>query len=282
MPRYDSSLSAWQPHAGRVPGTDLPYLAAGSGEAVLFLHGWAAFKEIWWGTLRAVMPRYHGVALEWPGHGAAPPLEDVVGLDDLAALAQRSCVALGLTRVTVVGHSMGGRVAALLALTNPELVARLVLVDAALDPAHIAPYGRRMLQMREIERGIVLSRVLGRGFGRLLPPAPHDHRGGYVRPYLRRAYYEGLAHSGMLHRYVSALYAESLDTRLPEITQPTLVISGARDPLVLPRQARRAAERIPDARLVLIPGALHNPMDERPAVFYRALLQFLDAVPPRA
>lgn len=274
------TMPSQQPIEARVPELALHYLHVGSGHPVLFLHGWAAFKEIWWGTLRAVAPRYHGVALEWPGHGGSPAVSDVSGLTDLVALTVKACALLGMERITVVGHSMGGRVAALLALLHPTLVARLVLVDAALDPSHIAPYGRRMLQLREVERTIVVSRWLSRGFGRVVKPAEHDHEGGLVRPFLRRAYYNGLADSQALHRYVTALYDESLDERLPEIKQPTLVVSGARDPLVLPRQARRAAQRIPNAQLQLIPRAQHTPMDDQPGAFYRVLLDFLDSVPP--
>ncbi len=257
----------------------LQYLEAGAGHPVMLLHGWAAFKEIWWGTLRALAPRYHGIALEWPGHGSSPPIAEIKQLSDLAALAAQSCELLGLERVTVAGHSMGGRVAALLALLQPRLVARLVLVDAALDPQHIAPYARRMLQPQVLERSITLCRWLGNGFGRLVPPAAHDHRGGLLRPALRRARYNALADPATLHHYVSSLYEESLEERLPEIMQPTLVVSGARDPLVRPQQAREAARLIPNAQLELIPRALHNPMDDRPAEFYRVLLRFLDATP---
>jgi pimeloyl-ACP methyl ester carboxylesterase len=175
---------------------------------------------------------------------------------------------------------MGGRIAALLALLHPDLVARLVLVDAALDPAHIAPFGKRMLDLRDIERTVVLSRLVGRGLGPLLRPAAHNHRGGFIRPFLRRSYYTGLADPHVLQQCAMGLFDESLDDRLAEIRQPTLVISGERDPLILPRQARRAAEAIPNARLQIIRRALHTPMDDRPAEFQRVLLDFLDTVPP--
>jgi pimeloyl-ACP methyl ester carboxylesterase len=276
----NQAITPWQPTAAIVPGLDLHYLHAGSGHPVVLLHGWAAFKEIWWGTLRAVAPRYHGIALEWPGHGRSRPVADLIRLADLANLVVRACDTLRLQHITVVGHSMGGRVAALLALLHPELVTRLVLVDAALDPAHIAPYGKRMLALREVERTVALNRRIGRGLGWLLQPAPHDHRGGLIRPFLRRAYYTGLADPQVLHQFVTGLYEESLDDRLPEIRQPTLIVSGERDPLVLPRQARRAAELMPHAHLRIIPRAFHTPMDDRPAEFHRVLLNFLDSVPP--
>lgn len=272
----------WRPAESVVPGLDLPYLEAGAGHPVVLLHGWAAFKEIWWGTLHAIAPRYHGMALEWPGHGASQPRSGAAKLTDFADLVVQTCAILGLERITLVGHSMGGRIAALLALLHPELVARLVLVDAALDPVHMAPYSKRMLELREIQRTVVLSRLVGRGLGPLLRPAAHDHRGGFIRPFLRRSYYTGLADPHVLQQCAMGLFDESLDDRLPEIGQPTLVISGERDPLILPRQARRAAEAIPNAQLQIIRRALHTPMDDRPAEFQRVLLDFLDTVPPVA
>lgn len=264
------------PRAQRLPRLGLSYLEAGSGTAVLLLHGWAAFKEIWWGTLRALAPRYRGVALEWPGHGTSPALEQVRGLDDLVELAARACAELGLAQVVAVGHSLGGRVAALLALAHPDLVTRLVLVDAALDPAYLAPFCRRMLELRAVERSVRLSRRLSAALRRVVASVPHEHGGGLIRPLLRRIYFNGLADPRALHAYVTALYAESLDQRLSAIRQPTLVVTGARDPLVHPAQARRAAQTIPQARLCVIPGAFHTPMDEQPAAFQRALLDFLE------
>jgi 3-oxoadipate enol-lactonase len=269
-----------QPHESIIPDLQMHYLQSGSGHPVVFLHGWAAFKEIWWQTLEALAPYYHGIAFEWPGHGRSPARSEVTSLTDLAELVAQGCSKLGLRQVTVVGHSMGGRIAALLALAYPELVSRVVLANAALDPTHLARYGRRMLQMKELERTLALHRRLGRGLGRWLSPADHRHSGGFVRPFLRRAYYQGLADPATLHRYLTALYAESLDQHLPEIHQPTLVLTGEYDPLVSPRQACLAAERIPNARLHIIPRTLHTPMDDRPHEFNRVLLQFLRTTPP--
>jgi pimeloyl-ACP methyl ester carboxylesterase len=270
----------WQPIEASVADTGLHYLKAGSGHPIILLHGWAACKEIWWYTLQMLAPNYHAIAFEWPGHGRSPAIPSVSSLADLAELVAQSCTALGLHQVTIVGHSMGGRVAALLALNYPELVTRLVLVGAALDPAHIAPYARLMLNLRRVERTVALHRYLGRGLEWLLAPASHNQPGGLLRSFLRRAHYHGLADPQALHRYVTALYADSLDQHLPDIHQPTLIISGERDPLVLPRQAYRAAECIPNARLHIIPRAFHAPMDERPDEFGRVLLDFLNTTPP--
>jgi pimeloyl-ACP methyl ester carboxylesterase len=267
-----SAGGLWYLHAG--PGDPATGTGAwAAADPVVFLHGWAAFKEIWWGTLRRISDRYSAVALEWPGHGASSP-EPQPTLASLVHLTVRACTELGLERVTLVGHSMGGNVAAHVALAHPDLVARLVLVDAALDARHIAGYGRRFLDPAVLQGTVRSSRQLSSTLSRFR--AGHDHRGGLVAPYLRRAHYNGLADDVALHGYLRSLYDTPLTDRLPQIGQPTLVITGALDPLVLPRQARLAAAAIPNARLAVIPASLHTPMDERPAAFARVLRRFLD------
>lgn len=263
------------PRESTLPELGLRYLEAGSGPAVLFLHGWAAFAEIWWGTMRALAPRYHVIALEWPGHGSTPAGDTNISLNELATRAAGAVEALGVGPVTVVGHSLGGRVAALQALDHPTTVSRLVLVDAALNPAYISPLGKRLLTPRELQLTQWLSGLLGRGVGPL-QPSDNDHSGGLVGPYLRRARYEALADPRALQMYLRELLTGEVEQRLGQLQLPTLVITGARDPLVSPRQARRAAELIPGAELCVLPRAMHNPMDDSPADFYSALLEFLD------
>ena len=244
-----------------------------AGDPVVFLHGWAAFKEIWWGTLRRISDSYPAVALEWPGHGSSTAVLEPTWVA-LVQLTVQAWAELDPRRVTLVGHSMGGNVAAHVALAHPDLVARLVLVDAALDARHIAGYGRRFLDPAVLAGTVRSSRQLSVALKRF--QAGHDHRGGLVAPYLRRAHYNGLADDVALHGYLHSLYDTPLTERLPLIGQPTLVITGALDPLVRPRQARLAAAAIPNARLAVIPASLHTPMDDRPAAFARVLRRFLD------
>ena len=265
----------FMPREANLPELGLRYLEAGSGPPVLFLHGWAAFAEIWWGTMRALASCYHVIALEWPGHGSTPAGAESISLAELASRSAGAVEALGIGPVTLVGHSLGGRVAALQALDFTATVSRLVLVDAALNPVYISPVGRRLLTPRELRLTQWLSRLLGHGFGPLRP-STHDHTGGLIRPYLRRSRYAALADPRSLQVYLNDLLTGDVEQRLHELKLPTLVVTGARDPLVSPRQARRAAELIPDARLAVLPRALHNPMDDSPAAFYRVLLEFLD------
>jgi len=86
-----------------------------------------------------------------------------------------------------------------------------------------------------------------------------------------------LVEASVLFAFLAALREGSLADRLSEIAQPTLVLVGERDPLIRPHQARDLARQIPHAQLCLVKRAYHCPMDEQPAAFNRALIDFLSA-----
>jgi 3-oxoadipate enol-lactonase len=255
----------------------LAYLQAGDrGPALVMLHGWGAFKELWWSTLASLGRDHRCYAVDFPGHGASP----IGRADSIAALADAVaalCDALGLGAITLIGHSMGGSVACELALRRPELVQRLILVDAAVDP-HLMPGFARTYLMPH--NGWTLFRLMLLG-ARIASPlgatVPHNHGGGWLRPWLRRGSYLAYFEPEALYRLYRSLFATRAGDTLRQIAAPTLVISGQLDSVVPPRHSRRVARTIPGARYVEIPGALHNPMDERPRSFERAVREFLAA-----
>jgi 3-oxoadipate enol-lactonase len=255
--------------------TDLRYLAAGNGSrAVVFIHGWSAFKEIWWSAMTAVAPYARTYAPDLPGHGgsARHPARDMA---DLAAVMTDFCIARGLHNVTLVGHSMGGNIAVELALTHPALVQRLVLVNPAIQGPEMPRYTRSYLQRDHGWLAWRASMALARGVGTFSGLVPHQHGGGMVRPIVRRLGYMARHDPELLHRLLGALFQNALLPRLPGITQPTLVVAGQLDPLVPLNLSRRVANAIPGAQLIIMPRCAHNPMDEQPAAFEAALLRFL-------
>ncbi len=253
----------------------LCYLQAGTdGPVVLLLHGWGGFKELWWSTMLALAPMYRVFALDMPAHGGSPPA-GLTTMGDLARLIAAFCVAHGFASPTVVGHSLGGNVALELALLRPDLVKRLVLVDAATDALrlplfarlhHNIGYGWASLRVRLWLNALL--RLPGSG-------VPHLHGGGIVRPWLRRSFYMLQHDPDGLQRILLGLFANPLAERLPQVQATTLVVSGQFDTLVSPALSREVARHIHGARFVLIPGAMHNPMDEQPQLFARILLDFL-------
>ncbi|HEU4326114.1 MAG TPA: alpha/beta hydrolase [Roseiflexaceae bacterium] len=253
----------------------LSYLRAGAeGPAVVLLHGWSAFKEIWWSTLIALAPHARAFAPDMPGHGDSA-LGSSLRMALIAERAGRFCDDLGLGRITLVGHSMGGNVALELALARPDLVERLVLVDPALEGSAMPIYTRSYLGQVYGWAVMRASMTLAAQAGRLGRLIPHLHGGGMLRPALRRASYWPRHDAAALHWLLRDLIGSSVAARTAELRVPTLVISGEFDPLVPPALSERAAAAIPNARYALIRGAAHNPMDERPQAFEQALLEFL-------
>lgn len=272
-PQRDPALITGAYHAGLA----ISYLQAGAaGPPVLMLHGWGAFKELWWSTLGGLGRDHRCFALDLPGHGASP-LGQAATLPALAATVAAFCDDLGLSAITLMGHSMGGAVAVELALLRPDLVHHLVLVDAAID-AHLMPIYAQVYLIPTFGWALLrLSQALGRAMRPLTTQVPHAHGGGWVRPWLRRTAYLALFEPEGLHRLYRSLFATRAGPRLGLLAAPTLIISGQFDGLVPTANSRRLVRLIPGARYAEIRGALHNPMDERPYDFEQAVRAFLAA-----
>ena len=235
------------------PSRHSPAIAAQAGEGppLLLLHGLAGSARWWQHNLPALSAAFEVRALDFPGFGSSHRRARF-DLARAAAQIVRLMDREGIARAHVMGHSMGGLVAGGLAADFPDRVSRLVLVDAgflALDRA-------------------TWHRVTG-----LVTTAPRS--GLSILPVLL----EDTWRSGplrMLEATVQLLQAD-WNRKLPGIRAPTLVIWGEHDRVCPPVIGRRIAELVPDARLVVIPGAAHNPMWERPTRFDREVLAFLQA-----
>jgi pimeloyl-ACP methyl ester carboxylesterase len=255
--------------------TGLHYLEAGSGDtAIVFVHGWSAFKEIWWSALLALAPYAHGFAPDLPGHGGSVQ-HPAGGMAEIAGCLADFCAARGLPKVTLVGHSMGGNIAVELALARPDLVQRLMLVNPALQGSAMPGFTRSYLRPDHGWLALRASIALANQISQFSTAIPHQHGGGMVIPIVRRLGYMARHDPELLHRLLGAMFRNPLLPRLPLITQPTLMIAGQLDPLVPVQLTRQAARAIPGAKLQLMPRAAHNPMDEQPALFESILLGFL-------
>ncbi len=255
--------------------TRLSYIEAGAtGPTIVLLHGWSAFKELWWSTLLALAPHAHAYAPDMPGHGDSPLLGSA-SMRQIAERIVRFCAALGHDRIMLVGHSMSGNIALELALGRPDLVERLVLVDPAVQPAELPLYTRSYLDQTFGWAVLRTSMAAARQLSLVGRFVPHAHRGGVVLPALRRVTYMARHDADALRVLLDNLFENPIGPRLAEVRVPTLVISGEFDPLVPAPLSRRVAAAIPDAQYAVIRRAAHNPMDERPREFNAVLLDFL-------
>ena len=212
-------------------------------------------------------PRIQTLAITRPGWapGTAP-----LGLEGNAIAAREALDRARLSRAVVVGHSLGGAVAAWLAAMEPERVVSLVLVAPAADTHSITALDR-VLATPVV--GDVLSAALLGAAGGAAAAGPVRRiigsRLGIDPRYLqssaallrrRDAWRSFVAEQRMLIRDLPAL-----EQRLDEIVAPTTVVAGTADHVVPINSARSVARRIKGGSLVELAGAHHLLVQQRPA-----------------
>ncbi len=283
-----------EPRCVAVDGLRWAVRVAGSGPALLLLHGFTGSGRSWDGgpadaavglAEAAVAAGFTTIAPDLPGHGGTAWREGgrsrpaelsratiERSADDLPPLLR----ALGHARAHVVGYSMGARVALRLAISHPACVASLVLEAPS---AGIADAGGRAAR-RAVDDA--LARAIERdGMERFIDAwertpvlAGEAHLAAGERANLREI---RLAHdpAGLAAslRAAGQGVMEPLQGRLREVASPTLVIVGADDPVR--ERAAAVAAGIRGARLAVVDGAGHAPHLEAPAVFQRLVLEFV-------
>ena len=231
-------------------GYSVRYEIAGRGEPVVLVHGLSGSTRWWSRNIPALAERYSVYLLDLPGFGAMRRLRSRFVLAEAASWLSAWMEAVGLESAHLVGHSMGGYVCVRLAARGPEVVRRLVLVAPAGVPA-----GRSMFGYL----GPLLSAVR------------------YATPtFLPVLVYDALRMGPVtLWRAARDLLAEDVRADLQRIEAQTLLIWGENDTLVPPALGGVLREEIPDSRLLVLNGAAHVPMFDRPVEFNAALLAFL-------
>lgn len=247
----------------------------GTGDAVLFVHGFPLDSRMWSEQLERIPRRFRLLAPDLRGFGSTARGDAALSMDrfadDLAGLLDH----LGIERVVVCGLSMGGYVAFALWRRHADRIRALVLcaTRAGADTEEVRR-GRFALAGRVQESG---SRVAAdEQIPRLLSDRTMEER-PEVADRVRE-----MIESTDRATIVAALEAMAArpdsTPQLATIDVPTLVIAGAEDVMVTADEIQRLADEIPDARIQAIPGAGHLPPLERPVEFNRALVHFLEAM----
>ena len=248
----------------------LPTLhSSGEGPAVLLLHPLGVDRSFW----DEVVPALDGfevLTYDFPGHGATPTPEEPYTVEDLADQARTLLAEAGHARVDVVGVSLGGLVAQQLAADGPQLVRRLVVVDAVA----VYPEPLRAMWRDRAAR------------------APAEGMEPFVDPTLALWFTaDALATGGPLvesvraqlqaadpHGYALACRAlERADVTgvLDRIGAPALVVCGEDDAPPFTAAASDLATRLPGGRVVWLAPARHAGVLEQPEQFRAALAEFL-------
>lgn len=221
----------------------------GAGEPVILLHGLAGSSKWWSNNVQALARQFQVYVLDITGFGRRRGSQRFM-LETASRYLAGWMDQVDIERAHLIGHSMGGFIAADLAAEHPERVDRLVLVDAALFPTGF---------------GVTRSlRGLWRG-ARKLPPK-------FV-PILTA----DLLRSGPVTVLKTGHEVLTTDIRsqLNRITSPTLVIWGEHDTVVPLEIGQYLNQQIPDSDFHVISSAGHNPMWDRPEDFNRLVIPFL-------
>ena len=228
-----------------VDGLSIAHASSGSGSPVVLLHGWGATGAAMSGIALALAPDHACHTLDLPGFGDSPPPPEPRGVRDYAHLVIHWLAALGIARASFIGHSFGGRISIVLGAEHPTLVDRLILVDSAgIRPTPSTWRGIALALARAGQSlpvpgflGPVQARARDAVRGRLA--SDDDQQAGALRPTFRK------------------VISEDLRPLLPSIHAPTLLVWGELDTVTPVADAHIMEREIPDAGLVILPGAGH-------------------------
>jgi pimeloyl-ACP methyl ester carboxylesterase len=248
----------------------------GTGEPLLLMHGIGSRWQMWEPVMDRLAQHHEVIAVDLPGFGASPmpPPGAAPGIDSQAALVSEFLGQLGVERPHVAGNSMGG----LLAL---EMATRgLARSATALSPAGFASrtgmtYGRvslwlsvRLARRTARYADTLFATAVGRKLGLSLFVARPERLTGAEAAENTRA----LADAPWFDETLPALRAYQFPDPV-HIEVPVTVAWGAKDRLLWPRQARRAAHALPRARVLLLQGCGHVPTWDDPEQVAQVLLE---------
>jgi pimeloyl-ACP methyl ester carboxylesterase len=248
---------------------------------IMLLHGFGATSYTWRSWIGTLAKDHRVWSMELKGHGSAPaPPDDLYSIHDHADLVHRLIVQKDLRRLTLVGHSMGGGVALLVALRllEEERLERLVLVSSAAYPQRLPPFialagrgrlsewGLRFFPKRFLIRWVLRSIVFD-------PERITDAQvEAYAEPLFSPAHRTALIKTAV--RIIPPDF-EEITRRIPEIDLPTLLLWGKHDWVVPLDIAERLAGALPNAQLEVMEECGHVPPEELPKESLEIVLEFL-------
>ncbi len=283
IPPYFDGIHRQPVKAVRVDGHRIAYLDAGDGPTTILIHGFGGSLWQWEYQHPALAGPRRVITLDLLGSGFSDKPDLAYTPQEMVEFLRGFMDALGVTKASLVGNSMGGGLAVGMALTYPERVDRLVLISGLPDRV------REKLTGPLIRRGIETQVPLwvahlgswimgGRITKAVLEEIIFDH--SLITPAVLARSQRHRRQPGYLGPIFAVkqnlpLWEEGFAMRLGELRQPTLILWGEQDEVFTLEVGRHLHQTIPGSIFVSIPDAGHIPMWERPDLVNPALRAFL-------
>jgi pimeloyl-ACP methyl ester carboxylesterase len=236
----------------RVGSATLSYQVAGAGPPLILLHGLAGSGRWWQRNIAHLAQHFSVYVVDLIGFGASRGSHPLI-FDEVAGYMLAWMDQLEIRRASIIGHSMGGLVAADLAAHAPDRIERLVLVDAAAFLIeqryvyHVQGLLRELFQIQSDFFSLLLSDAYRAGPFTLL-------------------------------NAINQLLNSDFSAKLSQVQAPTLLVWGEHDAIVPLEIGKRLCRHLPaNNKIVVIKGAGHNPMWDRPGAFNQVVESFLAA-----
>lgn len=239
------------------------------GQPIIFLHSWLGSWRYWLPTMEHISERYRAFALDFWGFGESDQREGTFSLTDYVTMVIRFMDHLGMEKVNLVGHGLGGMVAIRAASERPDRFWKIMAVNTPIR-------GDQIHDMTRSSNG-TFARLFGRSnptnvWARKVREMTFDDEN------IQREIVEDTEHlsEDLLHQVTASIVSTDLRQDLARLATPLLAVYGEKDLIVVQDQAARLAE---DSRhfqqVFTLPKARHFPFLDQPNVFNRLLMDYL-------
>ena len=255
---------------------DVHYEVIGSGPPVILIHGWTQAWNTWRTTLESFEGQYRMYAPDLWGFGESEKLiRESFEIEDFIDLIPEFMDKLGIGKVPVMGHSMGGTTALGVALKYPDRVRKVGVVGSPINGRSLS-FFLKLAGTRTIANTMLMGEnaPILRTFLRLWSPF-------VSRPNPQLFYQMTIANAGgfsvdSFFSSIDSLRRTDLRSELGALTIPAMGIYGKQDVVVNPNQIKLFRELLPHGRAVMIEDAGHFVMWDTPKAFAEAFQEFMD------
>jgi 3-oxoadipate enol-lactonase len=232
----------------------------GQGDPILMIHGLGGTSNVWSSVLPS-LPRHKAIRFDLPGSGRSDRVEGALTIERFMQAALRVCGAVGVERAHVMAHSLGTIVAFHLAASEPRLVRSLALFGPLLAPPDTVRPGLRARGEKARSEGAIGMQAIADTLLQASTASETRRRqpvaAALVREILMRQCPDGYA------RTCDAL-ADARPADVARISCPTLLVTGDEDVVAPAQSVRQIGERIPGARVEVLPRCGHWTTVEKP------------------